>query len=91
MLKKTHWTQFFKIFECFDNVLTINMLQRILPFYPSNAVSNPLTFKFLFGHSFRIVNYILFNILIELRCLFLRFPLFSNFQRAVVKFSAHSK
>ena len=75
-LKKTRRTQFFDNFECFDNKLIINILQAYLSFLPQNTVSNPLTFKFLFRHTFKIANYTLLNILSEAHSLFLRFPMF---------------
>ena len=79
MLKKRAGRNFFEKSEYFSNLLNINMLQLNSPFPPSNVLKNPLTFKLLFKHSFKAVNYILLNILTRLRCLFLRFPV--HFQK----------
>ena len=90
MLKKTRRTQFFEKSEYLSNLLIINVLYINPPFPLSNAFKNLLTFKFLFRHSSQAENYTLLNISTEANSLFLCFPLFFYFQRAVVKFSAHS-
>ncbi len=83
-------TQIFDRFVYSDNLLIINTLRFNLAFSSSNATKNPLTFKFLFRHTFSAVNYIFLNISTEVNCLFSRSLLFLSLQRAVFIFSAHS-
>ena len=91
MLKKMRRTQFFEHFVRSDNMLITNILHTNSSFLSSNALKNQLTFKFLFRHTFQVEIYTLFNISSAPCCLFFRFPLFLFFQRAVLKFSAHSE
>ena len=90
MLKKMRRTQFFDGFVYSDNLLIISILCVNLPFSPSSTLKNTLTFKFLFRHSSKTVNYTLLNISTEANFVFLGFPVFSNFQRTVFFFAAHS-
>ena len=74
MLEKSCWTQFFEFSEYFINLLIINELYIKPPFSPSNTARNLLTFRFLFRHTSKTVNYTLLNISAEANCLFYRFP-----------------
>ncbi len=85
------WTQIFEYFEQSDNILIINVLQLNSPFLSPNHIRNPPTFQFLFRRAFKTINYTFLNNLTGFCCLFFRFSVFFYFQRAVVKFSAHSE
>ncbi len=57
-MRRTH---FFKHFEYFSNLLIMNTLQPCSQFLSPNCAQNQLTFKFLFRHTFKTVNYTLLN------------------------------
>ena len=90
MLKKMRRTQFFDGFVYADNLLIISILCVNLPFPPLKSLKSSLSFRFLFRHSSKMGNYTLLNISTEANFVFLGFPVFSNFQRTVFFFAAHS-